>query len=95
MRSILNFRGEQLAENLDDLVRQPAVRDNDAVMRRTVKANIVEADGDQIIERRRAALMPGLADHFLPLIDRQNADTGFECPGLTSLRHAQRGEANS
>ena len=53
MRSILESRGEQLAENIGDLGREPAVHDKRALMSRVVKADIVEADRDKIVERRR------------------------------------------
>src|ERR1700677_2873595 len=85
---------KEFAEDLDRFLGQSAVDDEHAIMHRIVKADIVEMDGNQIVERHGAAIMPGPPVHLLSLIRRESLDACLKCLGLLGLHGGQRREAD-
>jgi hypothetical protein len=69
------------------------VHDERAFMSRVVKADIVEADRDEILERRGTAFMPGSAFHHLHLGGGEGVDARLERRRRAGVLHGQRREA--
>ena len=87
-------RREELAEDFDRLLGQSMMHDEHAILHRIIEADIVEVNGNQIIERHRAPLMPGSPLHLVSLSGREDVDACLERSGLLGVGRAQRRETN-
>ena len=64
--------------------------DKHAIVHRIIEADVVEMDGNKIVKRHGATLMPGSPVHFLFLNGRKRVDACLERPRLVGLRGGRR-----